>query len=350
MDKKMTVEDLLNMEGNKIPTDIKSYSMLIHAPGKTGKTTLVHELYGEKVIMLASERRHSHLANVHVINIDNYGDYLRAMKLLTKDERIKDKYSAICIDTIGRLESYILDHVLSKLNIESLGDLAYGAAYAEFNKELEKALRLIEHSGFTPIFITHSKTEVQKVLVDDASDVEKSSDTATVVRDKKDGKQYVEYEKTVPDIRKKFENMIARIVDNVLFLSSTVDSNGVESRKIFYRDTPSHTAGASFKGMPEYTELSAKAYKEAMEKAIRAEGSENLEDGKREQSQGVEYDYDSLMSEIADLGKQLQVDGKAEERNKVIEEVLGKGNKVKDTKPEQAEVLAVLVDKLKEIA
>lgn len=349
MNKKMTVEDLMNMEGNKIPTDVKSYSMLIHAPGKTGKTTLVHELYGEKVIMLASERRHSHLANVHVINIDNYGDYLRAMKLLTKDERIKEKYSAICIDTIGRLESYILDHVLSKLDIESLGDLAYGAAYAEFNKELEKALRLIEHSGFTPIFIAHSKKEVQKVLVDDASDIEKSSDTATLVKDKKDGKQYVEYEKTVPDIRKKFENMIARIVDNVLFLSSTVDRNGVESRKIFYRDTPSHTAGASFKGMPEYTELSAKAYKEAMEKAIQSEGSNNLEEGKREQSQGPQYDFNELMTELTALGKQLQEDGKGKERNTIIEKVLGHGKKAKDLDESQVEVLSVLVNELKEI-
>ena len=349
MDKKMTVEDLLNMEGSKVPNNAKSYSMLVYSAPKQGKTSLVHELYGEKVLMLASERRHSHLPNVHVINIDSYPDYLKAMKLL-KDDRLKEKYDALCIDTLGRMEDFIRTYVLSKLGIDDLGDLPYGAAYAEFNKELENALRLIEHSGYIPIFIAHSKTETQKVLVSNATNDEKNSETAQIVKDRKDGQEYVEYHKQVPDLRQKFYNMVNRIVDNVLYLDTLVDSNGKEHRKIFYRDTPHHVAGASFKNMPETTDLSAQAYEKAMKEAIESIDDNNLVNEERQQSQGVKYDYEQLMSEIAELGKKLQADGKADERNKVIEDVLGKGNKVKDTKPEQAEVLAVLVDKLKEIA
>ena len=56
------------------------------------------------------------------------------------------------------------------------------------------------------------------------------------------------------------------------------------------------------------------------------------------------------MKETAELGKKLQKDGKTEERNKVIEDVLGNGRKVKDLDESQAEIQAVLVDKLKEIA
>src|SRR5699024_7162779 len=164
------------------------------------------------------------------------------------------------------------------------------------------------------------------------------------------GKEYVEYQKTTPDIKNKFFNMINRIADNILFLDLTVDSKGAEHRTIYYRDTLEHLAGTTFRNIPENTELTPKAYQEAVEKAIESESKEHTEDTSRKQSHGVEYDYDKLMSEIAELGKKLQADGKAEQRNKVIEDVLGKGNKVKDTKPEQAEVLAVLVDKLKEIA
>ena len=68
---------------------------------------------------------------------------------------------------------------------------------------------------------------------------------------------------------------------------------------------------------------------------------------------GYFYDYDSLdgmEKSITELGKQLQKDGKANERQKVIEEVLGKGRKVKDLDESQAEIASVLVDKLKEIA
>ncbi|WWT40429.1 hypothetical protein [Staphylococcus phage PT94] len=349
MDKKMTVEDLLNMEGSKVPTDAKSYSMLVYSAPKQGKTSFVHELYGEKVVMLATERRHSHLPNVHVINIDSYPEYLKVMKLL-KDDRLKEKYSAICIDTVGRMEDYIRTYVLSKLGIDDLSDLPYGAAYGEYNKELENALKLIEHSGYVPIFIAHSKTEVKKVLLEKASDSEKDIDGAQIVKDKSDGKQYVEYNKQVPDVREKFYNMINRIVDNVLFLDSSVDSNGKEQRHIFYRDTPHHVAGASFKHMPEYTELSAKAYEDAMEKAIKSIDDDSLVNEQREQSKGTQYDYNALMTEVAELGKKLQQDGKADERNKVIENVLGKGRKVKDLDESQSEVLSVLVDELKEIS
>ena len=347
MNKKMTVEDLVNMEGSKVPTDAKSYSMLVYADAKRGKTSLVHELYGERVLFIASELRHSHLPNVHVVNINSYPEYLKIMRML-KDDRLKEKYDAVCIDTLGRVEDFIREYVLNKLNIDDLGDLPYGAAYGEFNKELERSLRLIEHSGYTPVFIAHSKSEIRQVLVEHASEDERSSDTAKVVRNKADGKEYVEYTKQVPDLREKYYNMVNRIVDNVLYLDSTVDGNGKEHRRIFYRDTPHHVAGASFKNMPEWTEQSAKAYEKAMEDAINSIDNDNLEEGSREQSQGVEYNFDELMKETATLGKQLQENGKADMLKQIVEEVLGKGKKVKDLEPSQVEVLSALVDRLKE--
>lgn len=349
MKKKMTVEDLLNMEGSKVPNNAKSYSTLVYGAPKMGKTSFVHDLYGEDVIYIATERRHAHIPNVHVVYIDSYPEYLKIMKLL-KDDRLKEKYSAVCIDTLGRLEDFIREYVLGKLNIDDLGDLPYGAAYGEYNKELERALRLVEHSGYVPVFIAHSKTNVEKVLVEKATDEEKNSETAQKVRDKSNGKEYIEYSKQVPDLREKFYSMCNRIVDNVLFLDNSLDENGEEHRKIFYRDTPHHVAGASFKNMPEYTALSAKAYQKAMENAINTVDNEDLVDEAREQSKGTDYDFNALMSEVAKLGKQLQEQGKEKERNKVIEDVLGKGNKVKDLNESQVEVLSVLVEELKEIA
>ena len=269
------------------------------------------------------------------------------MKLL-KDPKLHEKYDAIALDTVSRFEAYCEQYVLSDLQIEDLSDAAWGKGFSAYNKELEKGLSLIEKSGYTPIFISHAKSETKKVLVSEATDEEKGVDGATVV--KEDGKQYVEYQKTVPDIKTKFFNMINRIADNILFLDLSVDNKGLEHRKIFYRDNLTHLAGATFRHMPETTELSADAYSDAVKKAIESEGKDNIVEGKREQSKGVEYDFDSIMKEIAELGKKLQKDGKANERQKVIEEVLGKGRKVKDLDESQAEIASVLVDKLKEIA
>ena len=54
------------------------------------------------------------------------------------------------------------------------------------------------------------------------------------------------------------------------------------------------------------------------------------------------------MKETATLGKQLQENGKADMLKQIVEEVLGKGKKVKDLEPSQVEVLSALVDRLKE--
>lgn len=344
---KITVDDLLNIEGNQVPTDAKSYSTFVYGFPKTGKTTFINDLYGEKVLFLATERRHDAIPNAHVINIDSWAEFLKVMKLL-KDPKLHEKYDAIALDTVSRFEAYCEQYVLSDLQIEDLSDAAWGKGFSAYNKELEKGLSLIEKSGYTPIFISHAKSETKKVLVSEATNEEKGVDGATVV--KEDGKQYVEYQKTVPDIKTKFFNMINRIADNILFLDLSVDSKGLEHRKIFYRDNLTHLAGATFRHMPETTELSADAYSNAVKKAIESEGKDNIVEGKREQSKGVEYDFDSIMKEIAELGKKLQKDGKADERQKVIEEVLGKGRKVKDLDESQAEIASVLVDKLKEIA
>lgn len=345
---KITVDDLLNIEGNKVPTDAKTYSTFVYGFPKTGKTTFINDLYGEKVLFLATERRHDAIPNAHVINIDSWAEFLRIMKLL-KDPKLQEKYDAIALDTVSRFETYCETYVLSNLQIDDLSDAAWGKGFSEYNKELEKGLSLIEKSGYTPVFISHAKTETKKVLVKDATEEEKNIEGATTTREK-DGKEYVEYQKTVPDVKTKFFNMINRIADNILFLDLTVDNNGVEHRKIFYRDSLTHLAGATFRFMPETSELSSDSYQKVVKKAIESEGKDNITEGKREQSKGVEYDFDALMKETAELGKKLQKDGKTEERNKVIEDVLGNGRKVKDLDESQAEILSVLVDKLKEIA
>lgn len=347
MAKKLTVDDILNIEGNKVPKDAKSYSTFIYSQPKAGKTSFINELYGEKVLFLASERRHDAIPGAHVINIDSWAEFLKVMKLL-KDPKAQEKYDAIALDTLGRFEAYCEQYVLANLQIDDLSDMAWGKGFAEYNKELEKGLSLIEKSGFVPVFIAHAKTETKKVLLSDASNDEKEVEGSTTTRE--NGKEYLEYQKTVPDVKHKLFNMTNRIADNILFLDLIVDSEGREHRKVFYRDSLTHLAGSTFRNMPETTELSAKAYEDAVKKAVESEGEENTVEGKREQSKGVEYDFDTLMKEVTELGKKLQQDNKAKERNKVIEEVLGHGRKVKDLDESQAEILSVLVDKLKEIA
>ena len=350
MKKKLTVEDLINIEPIKVSSDARSASLLILGESKVGKSTFINDLYGDRVLFICTEYRHNFLAGAKTVNIESYADYLRLMKLI-RDPKIQEQYDAVVVDTFTRLQEWTEAYTLSRLGIEDLGDLGYGKGHSEFKKEMNRAVELIETSGLIPHFIVHTKTIVKQIPKDEISE-DDVNDNMTLSKDKKTGKQIYEFNKEIADLKPAVFNSLNRVCDNILFFDVVMDKNGKEERRIWYRDSLFHIAGSSLKNMPEYTELSAQAYLDAFAAAVKSEGKENITDKPKEKpdDSSGQYDYDKLMSEIADLGKQLQLDGKAEERNKVIEEVLGKGNKVKDTKPEQAEVLAVLVDKLKEIA
>lgn len=347
---KITLDDLVNIEPVKVSTDAKSASLMILGAVKSGKSTFIHELYGDRVLFIATERRHNFLAGAKVINISNYAEYLKVMKLI-RDPKVQEQYDAVVVDTFTRLQEWAESYTLSKLNVEELGDVPYGGGHAAFNKEMAKAVELIEQSGLVPHFIVHTKTQTKQVPKADMPE-EYVTDDMSLTTDKKTRQQVYEFNKEVPDLKNATFNALNRVCDNILFFDVLIDDSGNEERRIYYRDSVSHTAGSSLKYMPEWTKLSAKSYLEAFKDAVEKEGKNNITDKPKEKptDNDTKYDFDALMKETAELGKKLQKDGKTEERNKVIEDVLGNGRKVKDLDESQAEILSVLVDKLKEIA
>ena len=350
MNKKMTVEDLLNIEPVKVSTDARSASLMVLGESKVGKSTFMNDLYGDRILFIATEFRHNFLSGAKVINITSYAEYLKVMKLI-RDPKIKQQYDAVVVDTFTRVQEWVEKYTLSRLDIEDLGDLGYGKGHSEFKKEMNKAIELVETSGLVPHFIVHTKTVVKQVPKETVNE-EDVTDNMSVVKDKKTGKEMYEYNKEIADVKPSVFNALNRVCDNILFFDVVMDENNNETRRIWYRDSLFHIAGSSLKHMPEYTELSAEAYLKAFEKAVNDEGKENTTDKPKEKptDESGHYNYNELMAEVAELGKKLQTEGKSEERNKAISEVLGEGRKVKDLNENQAEVLSVLVERLKEIA
>jgi len=345
----MTVEDLINVEPIKVSKDARSASLMILGNVKTGKSTFMNNLYGERILFIGTEYRHNFIAGAKVINITSYPDYLRVMKLV-RDPKIKEQYDAVVVDTFTRLQEWVENYTLSKLDIDDLGDLPYGAGHAEFKKEMNRAIELIETCGLVPHFIVHTKTVVKQVQKDEISE-ENVQDGMTLIKDKKSGKEFYEYNKDIADVKPFVFNSLNRVCDNILFFDVAVDENFKEHRRIWYRDNLFHVAGSSLKYMPEWTDMSVEAYLEAFKKAVEQEDESSVTDAPKEKPRDVEeseFDYDALMSEVAELGKKMQESNKAKELSMLVEEVLGKGRKVRDLEPNQSEILSVLVDKLRE--
>ena len=349
MNNKITVEDLINVEPVKVSKDARSASLMILGESKVGKSTFINELYGEKVLFIATEFRHNFLAGAKVINIKSYAEYLKIMKLI-RDPKIQEQYDAVVVDTFTRLQEWIEAYTLSRLNIEDLGDLGYGKGHSEFKKEMNKAIELIETSGLVPHFIVHTKTVVKQIPKDEISE-EDVTDNMTLSKNKKTGKQVYEFNKEIADLKPSVFNSLNRVCDNILFFDIVLNDNGKEERRICYRDSLYHIAGSSLKHIPEHTELSAKAYLEAFKKAVEDEGKENSTDKPKVKptETDTKKEFDDLMFELNKIGKELQDNGKGKERNAVVEKVLGHGKKAKDLDESQVEVLSVLVNELKEL-
>ena len=349
MNNKITVEDLINVEPVKVSKDARSASLMILGESKVGKSTFINELYGEKVLFIATEFRHNFLAGAKVINIKSYAEYLKIMKLI-RDPKIQEQYDAVVVDTFTRLQEWIEAYTLSRLNIEDLGDLGYGKGHSEFKKEMNKAIELIETSGLVPHFIVHTKTVVKQIPKDEISE-EDVTDNMTLSKNKKTGKQVYEFNKEIADLKPSVFNSLNRVCDNILFFDIVLNDNGKEERRICYRDSLYHIAGSSLKHIPEHTELSAKAYLEAFKKAVEDEGKENSTDKPKVKptETDTKKEFDELMFELNKIGKELQDNGKGKERNAVVEKVLGHGKKAKDLDESQVEVLSVLVNELKEL-
>src|SRR5699024_5664690 len=311
---KITLEDILDIEPVKVSKDARSASLMILGESKVGKSSFINELYGDKILFIATERRHNFLAGAKVIDISSYAEYLKVMKLI-RDPKVQEQYDAVVVDTFTRLQEWTEAYTLSKLGIEDLGDLGFGKGHAEFKKEMNRAVELIETSGLVPHFIVHTKTIVKQIPKDEISE-DDVNDNMTLSKDKKTGKQIYEFNKEIADLKPAVFNSLNRVCDNILFFDVVMDKNGKEERRIWYRDSLFHIAGSSLKNMPEYTELSAQAYLDAFAAAVKSEGKENITDKPKEKpdDNSGQYDYEQLMSEIAELGKKLQADGKAEER------------------------------------
>jgi hypothetical protein len=111
--------------------------------------------------------------------------------------------------------------------------------------------------------------------------------------------------------------------------------------------------GCRFKHMPTEIVMSYQNLVDALNHAIDEEAAENnnqfVTTARIVAPETVTYDYDALMTEFQDLVGQLMSRGTTNgpKITAVVEKYLGKGKKVSDTTPEQAEFISLIVADIK---
>ena len=168
-----------------------------------------------------------------------------------------------------------------------------------------------------------------------------------------------EYNKIVPTLDKRANNIVARMADIIGYSRAVTDEGGNNKTMLFMRGTQRFEAGSRFKYTPDYIEFSytnlVNAIADAIDKQAKEDGSE-LYTNERENAYkdtSTLLNFDDLMTEFNGLITKFQEDEVkmneyyAPRITEIIERYLGKGKKVNEMSRTQTEQLSLIIDDLK---
>lgn len=352
----MLTTNIFDLEPNKVPTSPEEYSTFIYGPPKIGKTTLAFDMFGSKGLFLATEDRHKALPGAMVIRITSWVDYLTVMGQLSQP-KAKELYDAVIIDTAENLYSMLEKYVAAKWKEKSIGERQdiWGKDWTDLKNMWKDGLQMIPNNGFVPVFIAHATQNTVQIPASGVlkSDLDVITAELKTVKDKNTQQEFevYEFQKFQPDLKDKVMGPINKMVDNILFINTTIDvSTNGEQRVIYLRDTLQWQAGSTFDNIEPIIPLSAKAYRKAVQDAIGHVDKKQTTDKTTRSNTKKEYNYQETMDSVKSYGMSFHKAGKLDFLNAISEEIFGLGNKMTEATEGQIELLVQAKNRIEQKA
>lgn len=203
-------------------------------------------------------------------------------------------------------------------------------------KEFDTALRSIVQMDYGLVIISH---ETDKTFTDEAGN---------------------QYNKIVPTLDKRANNICARMCDIVGYSRAVTDKDGNLSTKLFMRGTPRYEAGSRFKYTPDFIDFSydnlVNAIATAIDQQAEEDGAQYFTDTRNNAYEDTTKDlnFDELMKNCNNLIKEM-IDNNSDEVFKefyqprivqITDRYLGRGQKMSQCSREQVEALSLIYDDL----
>lgn len=324
----MTVYDIFNPQVSTVAKGLEGKVITIVGSNSLGKTKQATRM--ERPFYLGFEKGIRAISGIPFLPINKWGDFKKINKQLTDPKNLdkaKELYQTIIFDEVYTSALYCQDFLCKKHGVETIGDGNDGfGLWKEYETEYWAEIDKLLGAGYTLVFISHEETT-------------------------KEGKH----------IPKGDKRSIKPIIDNsdvVVYLTSNgIDEDGkVVKSSAWFAETEQFFARSRFDYMATYIpEFTAESLEEAIAEGIRlqeeAEGITAVDYGVQKESYASEkLDFESIIGEVNSIGNELATNGKLDELLELVEKHLGKGKKVADAKPAQAELLSLLLLDLKDLA
>ena len=318
--------NLLNIQPTKVSRDLSGYITYIYGPGGAGKTSLAVQAPG--ALLLAFERGYNALPGVMAQDITTWGQVKEVLRELKKPD-VKALFRTVIVDTADIAAQLCEKYICSQLNIENIGDGGWATnGWAKVKREWEQTFRAITMEGYALIFISHSKEKAFKP------------------------KNAPEYTQIVPSCSTAYNEIIRNMSDLQAYIS--VENN---QRFLVFRSPNGDVECKSrFKYIAPTVELSYKALVKALNDAIDQEAAETNNQYVTSEHitpvATVSYDYDALMAEFSAIAGELMNKDQTKYGpliTQVIDKYLGRGRRIAETTPDQAEFVYLILQEVKEI-
>lgn len=332
--------DIFSIEPHQVSRNLRGYSIFFYGEPKSGKTTTASKF--EKNLLLAFEKGYNAIPGVMVQPINNWAEFRKVLRQL-KEDRAKEMFYTITVDTVDIAYDYCTKYICDNAirpdggyGVDNISDIPFGKGYALVSKEFDECLRSIVMMDYGLVLISHATDKAFK------------------------DEQGQEYNKIVPTLDKRANNIVARMADIIGYSRVVTDNEGNSSTKLFMRGTSRFEAGSRFKYTPDYIDFSYQnlvdAIATAIDKQAEEDGLEYFTDQKNNAYKDTtsELDFDALLKQCNDLIKSM-IENNSEDVFKefyqprivqITDKYLGRGQKISQCSREQVEALSLIADDL----
>lgn len=320
-----TLDDILNIQPSVVSRDLSSYIIYLYGKNKIGKTTIAKDM---GALILACEDGTRAMAGAYAQIIQSWND-IKSIAKLAKNERFKERYKAIAIDTIDQAYTLCEKWVCSQNGVNKINEIPYGGGWTQIRKELNNVFGGLTLLGYAVLFISH--------------DTEK-----TFTRP-----NGTEYTRIVPTMPEKSSRIIEDMSDIIVYGYTDWQTN--ERIMVLRDDDGTINCGSRFPYMtsriPFGYEPLVQALNDAIDKEAEMSGAESVITERIHRKAPIEFNYDELMNSFYAIINYLSslpnfAEFWAERITEITDRVLGKGKKVNQCTRDQAEVLSLVVDEL----
>ena len=254
----------------------------------------------------------------------------QVMRELKKPE-VKERFKSIIVDTADIAADLCQKYICSQLGIENIGDGGWSTnGWAKYKKEFEDVFRTLAQLGYAVVFISHDKEKTIKP------------------------QNSAEYQQIGSSMQTSALSIIENMSDIIGYAHPKVTDS--DSRMVLTLRSLDNSirCGCRFKYIKPEIDFTYDALTEALNEAIDKEAAEtNNQFVTNERTAAPilkEYDFDGLMNEFRDLAGQLMQKSQTNgiKITQIVDKYLGKGKKVGDATPDQAEFIHLIVTEIKE--